>query len=336
VNNKKVSDHHAILPTEQPANPTALTHEERQIYDLIVRRFLAVLYPPFQYEQMTIVTTVEGERFFSQGKVVKNQGWKAVDRPAPADTASDSEDELMEQPLRGQQEGQSKPVKKCSTNRGQTSPPPRYTEATLLTAMESPGKFIDDEELRESIKTGGLGTPATRAEIIEKLIGNYYLERQGKSLIPTGKAIQLLELVPEELKSPELTAQWELRLSNIAQGQDNRQAFMTDIRKNAVELVNRVKASTATYTPDNLTQNKCPMCGQPMMQVKAKKRQKLVCSDRRCGYEQGSDSGGMGFGRRRSKKEMQMNKRLIRQYSDNASTSTSLGDLLKAALDKES
>jgi DNA topoisomerase-3 len=334
VNNSKVSDHHAVIPTEQPANLNALTHDERQIYDLVVRRFLAVLYPPYCYEQMTIVTEVEGERFFSQGKVVKDQGWKAVDRPAPEDTTSDT-DELTEQPLKGQQRGDTKPVKRCTANRGQTNPPPHYTEATLLTAMESPGKFIDDEELRESIKAGGLGTPATRAEIIEKLIGNYYLERRGKSLIPTGKASQLLELVPDELKSPQLTAQWELRLSNIAQGQDNRQAFMVDVRKNAVELVNRVKSSTATYTPDNLTHNKCPMCGQPMMQVKHKKRQKLVCSDRRCGYEQSSDSDNMGFGGRRSKKERQMNKRLIRQYSDNANASTSLGDLLKAALDKE-
>jgi DNA topoisomerase-3 len=110
---------------------------------------------------------------------------------------------------------------------------------------------------------------------------------------------------------------------------------MTDIRKSAVELVSRVKASTATYTPENLTGTKCPMCGQPMMEVKHKKHQKLVCSDRRCGYEQSRDSGNMGFGGKRSKKERQMNKRLIGQYSDNASTGTSLGELLKAAMDKE-
>jgi DNA topoisomerase-3 len=333
VNNSKVSDHHAIIPTEQPPNLQALTGDERSIYDLIVRRFIAVLYPPYRYDQTTVVTIVNNERFFSQGKVMKDIGWRGVTTKVADDDKAD-DDELPEQTLSQQKKGEQKQVKSCTIDQSKTKPPARYTEATLLTAMESPGKFIDDEELRESIKAGGLGTPATRAEIIEKLLSNYYLERNGKSLVPTSKAFQLLDLVPSELQSPELTAKWELRLSNIAKGQEDHKAFMTDIRKNAVELVKNVKESTATYTPDNLTQTKCPMCGNYMLLVQAKKGKKLICSDRRCGYEEFERKGASEFGKR-SKKEERMNKRLIKQYSDHASASTSLGDLLKAALDNK-
>lgn len=198
--------------------------------------------------------------------------------------------------------------------------------------MEDLPMLPEKMKLRESIKAGGLGTPATRAEIIEKLIGNYYIERHGKSLIPTAKAIEVLELVPPELKSPALTAQWELRLSEMAKGKESRENFMADIRQNAVELVKQVKESTATYSPSNLTHNKCPVCGQPMMQIQAKKGKKLVSSDRRCGYEEAEKGAdGSGFGKP-SKKEKRMNKRLIRQFSDNTKSTISLGDLLKNAL----
>lgn len=248
---------------------------------------------------------------------------------------SDGEgDTLPEQRLTHQEKGAQKLVKGVTLKQSKTAPPARYTEATLLTAMESPGKFIADEELRESIKAGGLGTPATRAEIIEKLLSNYYLERQGKSLVPTSKAFQLLELVPKELKSPELTAKWELRLSQIAAGQENRKTFMQDIRNNAVALVKNVRESTATYKPENLTQTRCPLCGEYMLMVPAKKGKKLICSDRRCGYEQTDETDHAGFGKR-SKKERRMNQRLIRQYSDHENASTSLGDLLKAALNSK-
>jgi DNA topoisomerase-3 len=334
VDDSKVSDHHAIIPTEQSPDLTALTADVRNIYDLIVRHFIAVLYPPYRYDQTTIVTVVNDERFYSQGKVVKDIGWKTVTTKI-SDERSVEEDILPEQTLSQQTRGAQKPVKNCTVDQSKTKPPARYTEATLLTAMESPGKFIEDEELRESIKAGGLGTPATRAEIIEKLVSNYYIERNGKSLVPTSKAFQLLDLVPAELKSPELTAKWELRLSNIAKGWEHRDTFMADIRRNAVELVKSVSESTATYKPDNLTQTKCPMCGSYMLLVAAKKGKTLVCSDRRCGYEESEKHGeAHGFGKR-SKQENRMNKRLIRQYSDHTSASTNLGALLKAALDKK-
>ena len=330
VNDSKVSDHHAIIPTEQVPDLNVLSKDERSVYDLIVKRFLAVLSPPYRYERTSVVTLVAGERFYSQGKNEQEKGWKAFTLRVSDPEANDTE-EMPEQSFRQQHKGQQINVQQCTIRQGKTNPPARYTEATLLTAMESPGKFIEDEELRESIKAGGLGTPATRAEIIEKLINNYYIERQGKSLVPTPKAFELIELVPSELKSPELTAQWELRLSKIAKGQESSNHFMTDIRHNAIELVKMVRESTATYTPRNLSQTKCPMCGQFMLLVSAKKGKRMVCSDKRCGYEESEKGEGVGP---RSKKERQMNKRLIRQFSDHASTSTSLGDLLKAALDK--
>lgn len=331
VNDSKVSDHHAIIPTEEVPNLTALSGDERLIYDLIVKRFLVVLYPPYRYDQTTIVTVVKGEKFYSQGKVEKEKGWKTITQRTATDDSA-AADALPQQVLHHQNKGQQKEVQSCIIHQSKTAPPARYTEATLLTAMESPGKFIEDEELRESIKAGGLGTPATRAEIIEKLLSNYYIERSGKSLVPTSKAFKLLGLVPPELQSPELTAQWELRLSNIAKGKESSKTFMADIRQSAIDLVKSVRESTATYTPDNLTQTKCPMCGQFMMLVKAKKGKKLVCSDRRCGYQESEQ--GHGFGGP-SKKERRMNKRLVQQYSDHAASSTNLGDLLKAALDKK-
>ena len=332
VNNSKVSDHHAIIPTEEAPNLSALSHDERTIYDLIVKRFIAVLYPPCRYDRMSIVTEVNGEQFYSQGKVEKEKGWKAVTLNVGNDVVD--EDILPEQPLQHQQKGEQKQVKNCKIIQSKTAPPARYTEATLLTAMESPGKFIEDEELRESIKAGGLGTPATRAEIIEKLLSNYYIERNGKSLTPTSKAFELISLVPPELKSPELTAQWELRLSHIAKGAEPRKKFMMDIRQNAIELVKNIKENTATFTSENLGQKKCPMCGQFMLLVNTKKGKKFVCSDRRCGYEESENrQGPHGFGKA-SKKERQMNKRLIRQYSDHTTSTTNLGNLLKAVLDK--
>jgi len=206
--------------------------------------------------------------------------------------------------------------------------------------MESPGKFIEDEELRESIKQGGLGTPATRAEIIEKLINTYYIERNGKELVPTSKGSQLMDLVPGELKSPELTAKWELRLSNISLGKESNKSFMEDIRKNTVVLVKSVKEDTSEYKADNLTKNRCPMCGSFMLLVKGKKERMLVCSDRKCGHEQPEKQGPVHEGAyRRSRNEGRMNKQLIDRYSDHkkkpGSSVGTLGDLFEKALDKK-
>jgi DNA topoisomerase-3 len=342
VNDAKVTDHHAIIPTEQPLDLKVLDNDQRRLYDLIARRFITVLSPPYTYDQTTIITEVKGERFYSRGKVVKSQGWRTVTGAAllgKEEDRGESKDQLPTQTLKHQLKGAQKPLKDCKLKKSKTQPPPRYTEATLLTAMESPGKFIEDEELRESIKQGGLGTPATRAEIIEKLLYTYYIERNGKELVPTSKGKQLIDLVPPKLKSPELTAQWELRLSNIARGKEKDRNFMADIRKNAVDLVNSVRADTSEYKADNLTKHKCPMCGSFMLAVKAKKDRMLVCSDRKCGHEQPEEDKGRALEFKRSRKERGMNKRLIDRYSDNKKKTKveggTLGDLFEKALGKK-
>lgn len=332
VDNSKVSDHHAIIPTEQPVKLSALNGEEKNLYDLIVRRFIAVLYPPYRYDQTTIITAVNGESFYSKGRVVKDLGWrKAESRGAQRD----EEDDMPEQSLSAQQKGSIKTVKSLKVNKSKTKPPARYTEATLLTAMESPGKFIEDEELRESIKAGGLGTPATRAEIIEKLLYANYIERHGKELVPTSKGMQLIDLVPERLKSPELTAQWELRLSEIAKGRGSRKEFIEGIRQNASMLVGEVTSDTSTYKADNVTKTKCPMCGKYMLLINTRRGKMLSCPDRACGHRQDANTDESDIFKS-SKGESIRNKKLIARFSDNESVGNSLGDMLKLALsDKE-
>ena len=334
VNDARVGDHHAVIPTEQAPDLKKLGTDERTLYDLVVKRFITVLYPPCLYDQITVTTRINGEDFFTKGKAVEEWGWRAVTGKVAGDEAGDKDD-LPEQALKLQKKGESKSVKNIRLDKGQTAPPARYTEATLLTAMESPGKFIEDEELREAVKEGGLGTPATRAEIIEKLIGYGYVERQGNHLVPQSKGMQVVNLAPEVLRSPELTAQWELRLSRIAKGQERPEAFLSDIRKNTVELVEGVKAAVATYREDNLTKVKCPMCGKFMVKVSGKGEPMLRCQDRTCGHMQPEKAGNF-MDRRVSPKERAREKHLARQFSDTQQATTSLGDLLKKALNKKS
>ncbi len=331
VDNSKVTDHHAIIPTEHPLRLTSLKEEERKLYDLIVRRFIAVLYPPYRYDQTTLITTINGENFHSRGKVVKDKGWRAV--TSKTTEKDDLDEALPEQTLTLQKKGDVKQVKSFKINKSKTKPPARYNEATLLTAMESPGKFIEDEELRESMKGSGLGTPATRAEIIEKLLNTSYIERQGKELVPTSKGIQLVNLVSPALKTPELTAQWEQRLSNIARGKGSKTEFMADIRKNTMELVKSVIADNAVYKADNITRTKCPVCGKYLLLVNGKRGKMLLCQDRACGHRQPEKQDEFGY--KSSKNASRINQKLIAQYSDQGYVGQNLGDLLKAALAKE-
>ena len=333
VDNSKVSDHHAIIPTEQPLKLANLNADEKNLYDLIAKRFIAVLYPPYRFYQTTLITQVDGDNFYSSGRVVTDLGWRAVTARAVDRDDSDSES-LPEQTLTLQKKGSGKQVKSMKLNKAKTKPPSRYTEATLLTAMESPGKFMEDEELRESIKRGGLGTPATRADIIEKLLYNNYIERHGKELVPTSKGMQLIELAPSDLKTPELTAEWELQLSNIAKGRGSRAEFMTGIRASAVGLVEGVLRDTSIYKADNITRNKCPMCGKYMLLVSGKRGKMLVCQDRVCGHRQPERENEYG-GLKTSKNESRINQNLISKFSDQGAVGSSLGDLLKAAMSKE-
>ncbi len=333
VDNSKVTDHHAIIPTEQPLNLAALSVEEKKLYDLIARRFLAVLYPPHLYEQVTLVTVVDQEEFHSRGRRTKDPGWKAVAR-VMAEKTDKEEEEIPEQNLTDQKKGDHKELKSVRVNKAKTNPPPRYTEASLLTAMESPGKYIEDEELRESIKGRGLGTPATRAEIIEKLINSFYIERQGKSLVPTDKGIQLITLAPDSLRSPEMTADWEQRLNHIASGKGSRREFIADIRSSALEMVQKVIADEASYKATNVSRSKCPSCGKNMLLVNGKKGKMLVCPDRSCGHrqpEKAKDTDLFSKGRGSNRYDQQ----LIARYSDKEEIGTNLGDVFKAAMAKK-
>lgn len=290
VDSSKVSDHHAIIPTEQPPALARLSSEEFKIYDLIVRRFLAVLSPAFEYEQTLVKVVIKGEIFIAKGRVVKHKGWRKVyDGQGGWDEEKIGEvDGESEQTLPEISQGEILRHLSLTLVNGKTKPPARHTEATLLSAMEHPGKLIDDLKLRDAIdQSHGLGTPATRAEIIDKLFNSFYMNRQGKEIIPTSKGIQLIALVPNELKSPELTAKWEQQLSGISKGRVNRQTFLTGIRGYTTQLVSTVMNSAQTFKHDNLTRTKCPNCGKFLLQVKGKKGEMYVCQDRECGYRKG-------------------------------------------------
>lgn len=281
VNNAKVTDHHAIIPTEESPDLWQLSGPERNIYDLVVRRFLAVLMPPQEYEEVELTLTVAGSTFTAKGKIIQTMGWRAVyDKSFSMD-----EDEEDTQSLPPVTQGQKLKVSAVQVTSGKTPPPPRYTEATLLTAMEHPQAQVEDRNLRKILEeTSGLGTPATRADIIEKLFSAFYIERRGKELVPTSKGMQLVELAPADLRSAALTAQWEDRLARIAKGQERDTKFVEEMRAYATKLVAAVKASDAKYTHDNQTRKTCPDCGKFLLLVKGKRGEMLVCPDRECGY----------------------------------------------------
>lgn len=281
VNNAKVTDHHAIIPTEQPADLSALSPEERNIYDLVVRRFMAVLSAPCEYDEVKVKFSVEGETFSAGGKNLRNAGWKQV----YGNQVMNEEDEPFSEFTATFTQGDKVKVQSVKVTRGETKPPARYTVATLLTAMEHPTQQVKDKKMRDILEeTSGLGTPATRADIIEKLFDAFYIEQRGKEIHPTSKGMQLVEIVPEDLKSAELTAEWEQQLSLISKGQVRDSAFLSDMRGYASKLVSKVIASDAVYVHDNVTREKCPECGKFLLTVKGKRGQMLVCPDRECGY----------------------------------------------------
>ena len=290
VDDKKVSDHHAIIPTEQFVQLDHMTIDERKIYDLVVRRFLAVLYPAFEYEQTEITVELAGETLTARGKIVKNPGWKEVyeNQEEEEDTEA-KEPELKEQNLPDMKKGDKVAGYLVTRTEGKTKPPSPFNEATLLSAMENPVAYMEkkDKEMAKTLgETGGLGTVATRADIIEKLFGSFLLEKRGKDIFLTSKAKQLLELVPEDLKKPELTADWEMKLSRISKGTLKRAAFMADIREYSEELTGQIKGGEGKFRHDNLTNTKCPVCGKRMLAVKGKNSEMLVCQDRECGHRE--------------------------------------------------
>jgi DNA topoisomerase-3 len=244
--------------------------------------------PAFEYEETKLTVTIGKERFAAKGKMILSPGWKAAygqDIVEAEDEDEDSDSDVKEQSLPKMQQGGKVEVKSCAIVTGKTKPPARYNEATLLTAMENPGGKEMNPDIRAILKTtSGLGTPATRADIIEKLFSSFCIERNGKQIMPTSKGIQLVGLAPEDLRSAELTAKWEQELALISKGQAQKNMFIKSMRDYASNLVSAVAASDAKYTHDNVTREKCPDCGKFLLDVAGKKGKMLVCPDRECGY----------------------------------------------------
>lgn len=286
VDGSKVTDHHAIIPTEERPPLSKLSSEEIKIYDLVVKRFLSVMLPPFEYIQTSIKAEINGEVFKASGKTIQSKGWKEVyDKE---DFEEKSEGELKEQILPALKEGDEVIFGAVNVNKAQTKPPLRFTEATLLSAMENPQKYmsLDKASAKTLGETGGLGTVATRADIIEKLYNTFYIEKRGNEIVPTSKGKQLVELVPSDLKSPILTAKWEKELEAISKGNLNENSYIKNMRGYASKLVEDVKHSESKFKHDNMTGKKCPECGKYMLEVKGKNGKMLVCQDRECGYRE--------------------------------------------------
>ncbi len=272
VDDSKVTDHHAIIPTEEYGRLSDLSSDERKIYDLVVKRFLAVFSSDFEYLQTAVKFKINNELFTAKGKIVRKLGWKAIYNGSFDNEDNESLDEidLRHQNLPDLKQGQSLTVLDVKMKNGKTTPPPRYTEASLLSVMEH----------------HNLGTPATRADIIEKMFTANSAERRGKEIFPLSKGIQLIQLVPEELKSPELTEKWEKRLTAISKGQEKSGPFIREMKDFSTVLVGRVIASNSTYKHDNMTRTRCPLCDKFLLEVNGKKGKMLVCQDRECGYKQ--------------------------------------------------
>lgn len=339
-NNEKVTDHHAIIPTEERLHLADLSQDERKLYDLIVRRFLALFYPAYEYEVIHANFDVEGESLSARETNILELGFKKV--------LGKDDDDAGTQSLGHLEKGKSYSVGQVTINKKMTEPPLRLSESDILAKME---KF-------------GLGTPATRAEIIERIISSEVVERQNGRLYPTKKGKQLIDLVNDELTSPELTAKWEKELEEIARGKGDPKAFKKRIREQTARLVSEIKTSDKTYRAHNLTGSKCPECGEFMKERKTKDGRILVCSSPECSFRKHKDpklsqrrcpqchkrmeihngKAGAYFQCRRcnvvekaeDKKKKGVSKREERKLKEKYSPSqenfgTSLGDLLKAA-----
>ncbi|MCM3569195.1 DNA topoisomerase III [Neobacillus mesonae] len=342
-NNEKVTDHHAIIPTEQRLNLSDLDSDEKKIYDLIARQFLALFLPAYEYETIHASFKVEGENFSAKETNVINLGFKKVLGK------EDSSDEVSSG-LQKLSQGREYTVKEGIMNQKWTEPPHRYSEADVLSQME---KY-------------GLGTPATRAEIIEKLVESEVVERKNGRFHPTKKGTQLIELVNDELKSPKLTAKWEQELEGISKGKADPKVFLQKIRRQTEQLVSEIKKSDKSYRAHNLTGSKCPECGSFLKERNTKDGKILVCSNLDCSYRRRKDpklsnrrcpqchkkmefhegKAGHYFQCRRcnivekaEERKKAVNKReerkLVQKYTQKDDFGTSLGDLLKQALKED-
>ena len=268
VDDSKVSDHHAIIPTEQFVQLDHMSSEERKIYDLVVRRFLAVLYPPCEYEQIKLTGSCAGEKWMAGSRMMKEAGWQQA---YESEWEEEDDDLLMTvTSMPKLEKGRKDTVMRPKVSEGQTKPPAYYNEGTLLTAMEK----------------GNLGTVATRADIIDKLFNSFLMEKKDKDIRVTSKGRQLLGLVPEDLKKPELTADWEKKLLAISEGRLKKDVFISEIRGYTEEIVKEIADGEGQFRHENLTNHLCPNCGKRMLSVQGKNSKMLVCQDRSCGYRE--------------------------------------------------
>jgi DNA topoisomerase III len=285
VDDSKVTDHHAIIPTEQTVFLDSLSDRERKIYDLVVKRFLSALLPPMEYEQTEVNAKIGNEIFITKGKKIISKGWKEI-----YENTSYLEDERKDSSeiiLPGINTGDTLEVTSISPTQEQTKPPAPFNEGSLLAAMENPVRYMDTER-NDLIKTineaGGIGTVATRADIIEKLFNNFLIKKSGKDIFITSKGSQLLDIVPGDLKSPVLTARWEQKLDAISKGTIDKKSFINDMKNYTIKIVSDIKHNNEVFRHDNITMNRCPQCGKFMLEVQGKKGKMLICQDRECGY----------------------------------------------------
>jgi DNA topoisomerase-3 len=322
VDDARVSDHHAIIPTTAEHAVEQFHPDEQQVFDLVARRFLAVFHPAVRYARTTVVTEVAGETFRTRGRVTLEAGWRGVygtvpDEPTPA---PDDEEERAELPPLAP--GQAVRCVEAESEQRTTKPPPRYNEATLLSAMETAGKRIDDETLREAIKDSGLGTPATRAEIIETLLRREYLERTGKELTPTPKGLQVITLLESHpLTSAELTGTWEQRLHGIEQGNDDRRSFMRDIADFTRQTVEQLASlQTGELRPERAELGLCPRCGAQTGSIIRENSKAFGCTSWKS-----KDEPGCGFVIWKQVAGRTLTPEVVRQLLETGRTSEVLG-----------
>lgn len=268
VDDARVTDHHAIIPTNQPHPVDRMNDDDRRVYDLVVRRFLAVFHPDAVFESTTVVTDVAGYAFRTNGKVMLVPGWRGVYGEAPeAERAAGDDDEGREQQLPRLAQGEAAVTREARWERKETRPPRRYSDGSLLAAMETAGRLVDDEELREAMKDSGIGTPATRAAIIERLLAVGYIERDGRALVVTEKGLNVIRLLGDHpLTSPSLTGDWEHRLAKIERGADSRRAFMRDIVRFAESTVVDLDAKLRDVRIPRANLGPCPVCGHDIVE----------------------------------------------------------------------
>ncbi len=277
IDNSKVTDHHAIIPTDAKLRPDSFSDEEQKVFSLVAARFLAVFYPYYRYEVTKVQVRTEGEAFLAKGTVILEEGWQRVEKALTPPSSARGKKKEEEQKLPPVQQGEERKTEKTKLLKKKTTPPLLYTESSLLSAMENAGRFVEDEALREQMKDSGLGTPATRAAIIERLLTVGYIVRKGKTLVPTEKGRKLIDIVPDEMRSPQTTGKWEKGLSSIAKGKMSEERFMESIRRYVKFLVQDAASGrkAGVVFPEETRRGKgrktnsfgkCPLCGRDVLE----------------------------------------------------------------------